>query len=308
MFDRIIDSRATPGLRQTLAQLMLDACSGKICSMQRVGAIGGRNDLVTSAARFLHGPLGASYGGDTGAAVITNVNALSYSAASAVNDGARRGLRLICRAGHPREIGIPEELIVRIARFATNLWRTINGEPLEISDSSSVFHKGNIGVCANDGNLRCTLLALWQWLWPKAPYAVLQVQVRKATEWSGNYKSLGVDKVMKASEEEKLAANEEEESLAALDELTRKELDRQMWRGGMAMKAYDIYKSSNKPSNVSDLSATEQGIGQPLPPVQRDTAFKQGGWIASAAQQRRSTGIDGGTAITKIRLRTSNDQ
>jgi hypothetical protein len=308
MFERIVDSRTPPGLRQTLAQLMLDACSGKICSMQRVGAIGGRNDLVTSAARFLHGPLGASYGGDTGAAVVTNVNALSSSAASAVNDGARRGLRLICRAGHPREVGIAEELIVRIARFATNLWRTINGEPLEITDSSSVFRKGNVGVCAYDGHLRCTLLALWQWIWPRGCFAVLQVQVRKANEWTRGYNDLGVDKVMKTSEEEKLAANEEEASLAALDELTRKELDRQMWRGEMAMKAYDIYKSSNKTSNVSDLSAAEQGIGQPLPPVQRDTSFKQGGWIASAAQQRRSTGIDGGTAITKIRLRTSNDQ
>ena len=193
MFERIVDTQTSPGLRQTLAQLMLDACSGKICSMQRVGAIGGRNDLVTSAARFLHGPLGASYGGDTGAAVMTNVNAVSYSAASAVNDGARRGLRLICKAGHPREVGITEELVVRIARFATNLWRTINGEPLEISESSSPFYKGNVGVCANDGHLRCTLLALWQWLWPRGCFAVLQVQVRKANEWTGNYKDLGVD-------------------------------------------------------------------------------------------------------------------
>ena len=79
MFQRIVDPLTSPGLRQTLAQLMLDACSGKICSMQRVGAIGGRNDLVTSMARFLHGPLGASYGGDTGSAIITNVNPNSYS-------------------------------------------------------------------------------------------------------------------------------------------------------------------------------------------------------------------------------------
>eukprot|EP00531_Pseudo-nitzschia_arenysensis_P017503 CAMPEP_0116154266 /NCGR_PEP_ID=MMETSP0329-20121206/21690_1 /TAXON_ID=697910 /ORGANISM="Pseudo-nitzschia arenysensis, Strain B593" /LENGTH=1391 /DNA_ID=CAMNT_0003651237 /DNA_START=71 /DNA_END=4244 /DNA_ORIENTATION=- len=303
MFERIVDPSTTPGLRQTLAQLMLDACSGKICSQQRVGAIGGRNDLVTSAARFLHGPLGASYGGDTGAAAITNVNALSYSAASAVNDGARIGLRLICKAGHPKEVGISEELIVRIARFATSLWRTINGEPLERSEASSPSCKGNVGVCANDGHLRCTLLALWQWIWPRGCFAVLQVQVRKANEWTGNYKDLGVDKVMKTSAEEKIAASEEEASLKALDDLTTKELDRQMWRGEMAMKAYDIYKATNKSSNVTDLSATEQGIGQPLPPIKRDTAFKQGGWIASSAQQRRSTGIDGGTAITKIRLR-----
>mmetsp|Transcript_44511 Transcript_44511/g.50305 ORF Transcript_44511/g.50305 Transcript_44511/m.50305 type:complete len:1980 (-) Transcript_44511:115-6054(-) len=309
MFQQIVDSHTSPGLRQTLSQLMLDACSGKICSMQRIGAIGGRNDLVTSMARFLHGPLGASYGGDTGSAVVTNVNSISYSAASAVNDGARRGLRLICRAGHPREKGIDDELVVRIARFATNLWRTINGEPIEITDLISGFHKGNVGICANDSQLRCTLLALWQWVWPRGCFAVLQVQVRKTNEWARNYKELGVDKVMKTSEEEKLAANEEEASLAALHDLTRKELDRQMWRGEMATKAYEIYKSSSKSSNVADVSASEQGLiglGQPLPPVKRDTAFKQGGWIASAAQQRRSTGIDG-AAITKFRLRTSND-
>jgi hypothetical protein len=228
-------------------------------------------------------------------------------AASSVNDGARRGLRLICRAGHPREKGIDDELVVRIARFATNLWRTINGEPIEITDSICGFHKGNVGICANDSQLRCTLLALWQWVWPRGCFAVLQVQVRKTNEWARDYKELGVDKVMKTSEEEKLAANEEEASLAALDELTRKELDRQMWRGEMATKAYDIYKSSSKSSNAADISASEQGLDQPLPPVKRDLAFKQGGWISSVAQQRRSTGIDG-AAVTKIRLRTSNDQ
>jgi len=298
IFERIVDPHTSPGLRQTLAQLMLDACSGKICSMQRIGAIGGRNDLVTSAARFLNGPLGASYGGDTGAAIVTNVNDISYSAASAVNDGARRGLRLLRKKKFNRE-----ELCVRVARFATNFWRTINGEPLEITDTISGLHKGSVGVCAIDGQLRCTLLALWQWVWSRGCFAVIQVQaqIRKPNQ-------PGVDKVMKTSGEEREAAMEEERSLAGLDELTKKELDRQVWRGEMALKAYEIYKSTNKPSNVSDLSATELGIGQPLPPVQRDTSFRQGGWIASAAQQRRSTGIDGGTAITKIRLRTSNDQ
>ena len=287
---------------------MLDACSGKICSMQRVGAIGGRNDLVASAARFIHGPLGASYGGDTGAAIVTNVNGISYSAARAVNDGARHGLKLLRWAGHPRKGDLGEELFVRVACFATKLWRTINGEPIEITDTVTGFHKGSVGVCATDGQLRCTLLALWQWLWPKGCFAVMQVQIRKPTQWSGNCKELGVDNVMKTSTEEMEAAKEEEASLATLDELVKKELDRQVWRGEMAIKAFEMNKSNIKSSNVSDLSATEQGIGQPLPPIVRDTAFKQGGWIASAAQQRRSAGSDGGTAITKIRLRTSNDQ
>merc|ERR1712224_548039 len=121
--------------------------------------------------------------------------------------------------------------------MGTDLWRTINGEPLVLTDSNFATHKISSGVCAFDGHLRCTLLALWQWIWPRGCFAVLQVQVRKANEWTGSYEDLGVDKVMKTSEEEKLAANEEEASLAALDELTRKELDRQMWRGEMAIKA-----------------------------------------------------------------------
>ena len=61
--------------------------------MQRVGSIGGRNDLLTSGARYLNGPLGASYGGDSGSAVVNNVNPVSHPAASFVNDGARLGLR-----------------------------------------------------------------------------------------------------------------------------------------------------------------------------------------------------------------------
>mmetsp|Transcript_18281 Transcript_18281/g.32947 ORF Transcript_18281/g.32947 Transcript_18281/m.32947 type:complete len:673 (-) Transcript_18281:142-2160(-) len=307
MFERIVDPSTSPGLRQTLAQLMIDACSGKICSTQRVGAVGGRNDLVTSAARFLNGPLGASYGGDTGSAVVTNVNPVSYPSASAVNDGARRGLRLISRAGHPKETGVGEELVVRIARFATNLWRVINGEPIDLMESIPGVFNGNVGICATDCQLRCSLLAFWQWVWPRGCFAVLQVQVRKSNEWSRDYKELGVDKVMKISDEEKIAANEEEASLSEVHRLVSMELDRQIWRGEMAMKAYEMYKSSKTSSNVPDPSAAEQGIGQPLPPIERDSAFKQGGWIASSAHQRRLANLDGGTAITKIRIRKSAD-
>jgi len=75
----------------------------------------------------------------------------------------------------------------------------------------------------------------------------------------------------------------------------------------MAMYAYDIFRSTKATSSITDTSATEQGIGQPLPTIKRDTSFKQGGWIASCAQQRRATGLDGGTAITKIRVRKSTD-
>ena len=71
----------------------------------------------------------------------------------------------------------------------------------------------------------------------------------------------------------------------------------------MAKKAFEAYKSGKGSTGaMQDVAAAEQGIGQPLPPIQRDAAFKQGGWIASAAQQRRALALDGGTAVTKLRL------
>ncbi|KAL3922230.1 MAG: hypothetical protein SGILL_002318 [Bacillariaceae sp.] len=303
LFQRIVDPSTTPGLRHTLVQLMLDACCGKICSGQRVAVVGGRNDLTTSAARMTNGPLGASYGGETGSAVVNTVDPVLYPAATAVNDGARRGLRLIMRAGHPKEIGIGEDLIVRIARFATNMWRTINGEPLSLENPSPGLFKGNVGVCSTDAQLRCSLLALWQWLWSKGCPALLQVQVRKSNEWTKGYKELGVEKVMKPSEEEKICATEEEKSLSDLHQLVSMELDRQMWRSEMSMQAYGIFKATKSSNSMSDASSTEQGIGQPLPPIARDKAFKQGGWIASCAQQRRKAQLDGGIAVSKIRLK-----
>ncbi|KAL3922866.1 MAG: hypothetical protein SGILL_001976 [Bacillariaceae sp.] len=298
VFQRIVDPETSPGLRHTLSQLMMDACSGKVCSMQRVAVVGGRNDLVSSAARLTNGPLGASYGGDFGSAALTYVDQKLFPAACAVNDGARRGVRFLTKAGHQNQTGFSEALIVRVARFATNVWRTINGEPLELKDSTPGLFNGGVGICATDGQLRCSLLALWQVLWPRGCFAVLKVQVRKVTEGTKDFDELGVDKVMKATIEENLAATEEEKSLSELHRLVMMELDRQMWRGDMAQQAYSILKS--KPS---DASATEQGIGQPLPPIARDKPFKHGGWIASAAQQRRKDGLDGGVQVSKIKLK-----
>jgi hypothetical protein len=305
ILDRIVDASTSPGLRQTLAQLMIDACTGKICSMQRVGIIGGRNDLVASASRFLNGPLGASHGGDNGSAAVTSVSPESYPAASAVNDGARRGLRFITRAGLPRETGIAENHVVRIAIFATNLWRTINGEAVTLSETLPGQYSVSIGVCANDGQLRCTLLALWQWVFRGGCcWAIKQVQF-KSNE--SHYKEIGADRVLKTTEEEKEAANTEEAALAGLSKQVDNEIERQKWRGEMAMKAYEYHKSGKNSSQVQDTGAAEQGIGQPLPPIERDGAFKAGGWIASAAQQRRALALDGGTAVTKFRLRKSTD-
>lgn len=291
---------------------MMDACTGKVCSFQRVGAVAGRNDLVSAANRFLNGPLGASYGGDNGAALLMSVSASTFPAACAVNDGARRGLPLVKRAGHPKEKS-SEELIVRVARFATRLWRTINGEPADpppIDCISNSTPSSIVGVCAYDGVLRCSLLALWQNIYPRGCYAVLQVQAWKSHEKTQRYQDMGACHVMKITDQEKAAAADEEKSLAEINRIVQMELDRQVWRGELSSKAYDLYKAAKATSgpSMSDVVGTsaEQGIGQPLPPIERDPAFKQGGWIASASQQRRALALDGGTAVTKVRLTVKN--
>lgn len=299
LLDAIAKEDTSPSLRQTLAAIMMDACTGKVSSMQRVGSIAGRNDLYTSASRFFCGPLGPSHGGDNGSAMLTTVTTASAPAASAVNDGARRGLKLLNRAGYPN-FPLPEDVVVRVAIFATHLWRIINGEtpdpPKNPTGSSSR------GVCAYDGALRCSLLCLWQWLWPKGCVAVLLVQSWKNLE----NKPPGASRVMKITPEEKKASDAEEMSLIEISRLVQSEMDRQAWRGEMALKSFDILKKkggASGSSTIQDGAAAEQGIGQPLPPIKRDAAFKQGGWIASAAQQRRALALDGGAAVTGIRLR-----
>jgi hypothetical protein len=276
-----------------------------VCSSQRVGAIAGQNDLITSTARFLTGPLGASHGGDNGSAILTTVSAVTFPAANAVNEGARRGRRLVGRAGHPKE-AVDKATIVRVARFATRLWRTINGDPPE----PPIDYKGQVvtGICAFDGALRCSLLALWQLIWPRGCFSVLQVQDWKSQEKTKQYAELGAHLVMQISEEEKAAAASEETSLGDINRFVEMELNRQAWRGEMAKKAQELYKKNKGSTALQDVAAAEQGIGQPLPPIQRDNAFKQGGWIASAAQQRRALALDGGTAVTKIRLTVKPNQ
>ena len=155
-----LDGRTSLSLKQTLALIMMDSCTGKVCSMQRVGAIAGRNDLVPSVARFFLGPLGACHGGDNGSAAITAVSAATFPAASAVNDGARRGMRLLSRAGHPSS-QFGQEEVVRVAIFATRLWRTINGEPADAPqfEDKNAQQYPLLGVCAYNGILRCSLLA-----------------------------------------------------------------------------------------------------------------------------------------------------
>lgn len=222
----------------------------------------------------------------------------TFPAANAVNDGARRGLRLLMRAGHPRDSS-KDEIVVRVAKFATNLWRTINGHRLS-TKKNDVLEPEAFGVCSYDGILRCSLLSLWQWIWPKACFPVMRVHLWKTHEGTERYKALGAHLVMQQTTEEKEAADAEENLSSPIVKIVNFETDRQLWRGDMAKKAYDYHREEKKSHPV--VKELNDGLGDVLPPVKRDNAFKQGGWIASTAQQRRAASLDGGTAVTKIRL------
>lgn len=176
-------------------------------------------------------------------------------ASEAVNNGARRGMRLISRAGKD-STEYPKDLVVRVGKFAKDLWESMMGK----------LENGQYSVCSFDGELRCSLLALWQWIWPRECYAM---------------NAVAPGPTLKA-----------EKYLVDIGRCVEKERDRQVWRGEMAGKFYENAKQPTAPSSV----------GIPLPPVARDTAFRLGGWIASAAQQRRRDLLDGGTAVKKIRL------
>ncbi|KAL9189004.1 hypothetical protein ACHAXT_011494 [Thalassiosira profunda] len=288
LLDRILEP-ISPGLRLTLALLMIDACTGKICSLQRVGSFCGQNTLCGSGSRFMNGPLGASSGGDNGSALLLSVSDVTYPAANAVNDGARQGLRLLKGAGKDNAYSVQTGL--RVARFATKLWRTINGEAISPKGTHS-----NVGICAHDNHLRCTLVALWQWIWPRQCPQVKKAQPLHANEGTAEWYSLGLDHVMKTTKEEEEAAQLEDQALEPLVKVVEAEIDRQKYRGEMAGEAYAYVKNSKE----GPLPLTE--AGQPLPTVEKDAAWRLGGWVASTAQQRRSQGADGGSAVSKIRL------
>ncbi len=293
----------SPGLKQTLALLMLDACTGKICSTHRVAMVSRENDLIAVGSKLYNGPLGASYGTDNGASLHTTVSKSLMPAADAVNDGARRGLRLLKQAGVTDQ-KIPEATVVRVARFATQLWRTLNGELGGIEkfksnggDTTPITSAVD-GICAHDGYLRCIILSLWQWIWPKGAIAVLRVQSWKEHEGTARYKNLRADEVMKIEDSEKNAVSAEESACAGLHKIINNEIERQRWRGEMAKKRREEIVTSK------DSVTNTQGVNCPLHVVQKDLAWKHGGWVASAAQQRRHKGADGGSsvAVTKFRL------
>jgi len=286
MLDRILESTTSPGLRLTLALLMMDACTGKICSLQRVGSFAGQGRLCGQGARFTNGPLGSSCGGDNGSSILLTVADSTLPAANAVNDGARRGLRALkdtCKEGI-------NQTQARVARFASRLWRTMNGEA--VTSGASPSNAG--GICAHDSQLRCQLVALWQWIWPRHCYQVMRSQSWHAVEGTPQYYAMGMDQVIKTTVEERDAAALDDQALTELGKAVEDEIDKQKWRGEMASEAYSNCKKE-------DMTV----VGQPLPLVKKDEAWRLGGWVASTSQQRRAQGADGGSAVTKIRLLVS---
>lgn len=237
----------------------------------------------------MNGPLGASCGGDNGSALLMTVSEATYPAANAVNDGARRGLRLL--KDPCKDSTYSSQTVVRVAKFATKLWRTINGEAVSPGGTPA-----SVGVCSHDNHLRCSLVALWQWIWPRQCWQFMKAQALHAMEGTPQYYSMGLNHVMKTTAEEKEAAASEDQALAALAQVVEAEVDRQRYRGEMAADAYQYYKKSKETyQNLTEA-------GQPLPTVEKDMAWKLGGWVASTAQQRRIQGADGGSAVSKIRL------
>ena len=282
---------------------MMDACTGKICALQRVGSFCGQNRLCAAGSRFTNGPLGASNGGDNGSSLLLTVSNITYPAANAVNDGARQGLRLLKDTGRDKsgnDNGIyTKTAAVRVARFASRLWQTINREV--VSPVAESLPCEIVGVCAHNNHLRCSLIALWQWIWPRQCYQLLRAQAWHVMEGKTHYDSLGLNHVMKTTAEEKEAAIIEDQALTPLSKVVEAEIERQKWRGDMANEAY---KKCSKGLSKETINLTE--VGQPLPVVEKDTAWKLGGWVASTAQQRRNQGADGGCAVTKIRLNIKN--
>lgn len=242
----------------------------------------------------MNGPLGSSYGGDNGSALLMVVSDHSYPAAHCVNAGARLGLKLLrdtCktpRDSKDKKENYSNQAVIKVASFASRLWRTINGEHCGTS------HSETFGSCAHDTHLRCTLVALWQWLWPKHCFQLMRAQSWHAMEGTPQYHAMGLDKVLKQTAEERDVTEKEDQILKPLADIVENEVKRQHWRGQMAAQAYDYSEKDNKGSQTE--------INQPLPLVDKNAAWKLGGWIASTAQQRREKNLDGGRAVRKINL------
>ena len=305
VMDRMLDSSCSPGLRQTLAMLMFDACTGKICSTQRVANVASCNDFIIAGIRQYDGPLGATYGSENGSSIHTTVGEYNTPAADAVNDGARSGFRLLRTAGQKVEGN--EDVIVRVAKFASSMWRLVNGE---LGGTEIVCIHGQKpsttvvdGICAHDAQLRGILLALLQWLWPKGCFAIMRVESWRELQNSARFRNLGIDEVMSINDAEKAAAALEDKYCEDLRAILAEEKDRQVWRGEMAEARRQEVVATK------DSSLNAQGVNYPLEIVQKDEAWKLGSWVSSTAQQRRAKGADGGSSVsvTKLRLKIGGD-
>jgi hypothetical protein len=265
---------------------MLDACTGKVCLTHRAATFTNHNDLIHGGTRLMNGPLGASYGNDLGNTIFTSVSELSLPAANAVNDGARRGMRLLRSAGKPipqnkasQKKPPSEETIVQVAQFATSLWRSINGElggrQCENENTFAAVSSIVDGVCAYDGYLRCSLLSLWQCIWPYSKnnnglcVAVQRVQSWKEHSGTQKYKDLGAHKVMSVKDDEKLAAVAGYEANESIRKVLISEIDRQRWRGEMAKKLKEA-------TNVAKDPMSPQGQNQPLDIIEKDDSWRLG--------------------------------
>lgn len=305
VLDKILDLSCSPGLRHTLAMLMLDACTGKICSTQRVANISSCNDFIVAGSRQYDGPLGATYGSENGSSILTSVGEYNTPAADAVNDGARLGFRLLRTAG--QKVDGNEAVIVRVAKFATAMWRAVNGElggiqVFEGNTEESFSHVVD-GICAHDGQLRCILLSVLQWIWPKGCFAVMRVQTWREVEESTRFTNLGMDEVMNINLNEKAFADFQDKLCSDLRSIIAEEKERQIWRGELA-------EARRKEVVVKkDSSLNSQSVNYPLEIVQKDEAWKLGSWVSSTAQQRRAKGADGGSSVsvTKLRLKLGNE-
>jgi hypothetical protein len=189
---------------------MMDACTGKVCSTQRVATLGGRNDVPIDVSRFSCGPLGSTFGGDIGASILLTVSDELSPAANAVNDGARVGLRFLTRCG--LDSSSSDETVIRVAKFATKLWRVMNGE-----DAGAV-DMGFEGICSYDPVLRTTLLSLWQWIFPKGCIAIIRVQSWRSIKGESSelqkHFAVSTNDVMSVSEEDKKRSTEEDSALS----------------------------------------------------------------------------------------------
>lgn len=102
---------------------------------------------------------------------------------------------------------------------------------------------------------------------------------------------IGAEDVMRVTEEYREAAAAEDAACVSLKTVVKREINRQRSRGEMAKVAWRREASSG---TGRDTVGGGQGMDRPLSTVERDHAWENGGWVASAARHRRRKREDGG--------------